>query len=213
MGGHVALLGDSILDNGAYVGTEPDVVTQLRTLLPAEWRASLLAVDGSTTADFVAQLTRVPVDATHLVISIGGNDAILNSDLLALPVSSSTDALMAFGERVDRFETNYRAAIDAARARCVNTTLCTIYNGNLGPVEAPLARIALMTFNDVILRVAFERRLNVIDLRLICTEAADYANPIEPSARGGRKIAAAIACSLGGRDEPPIHSRVYARYD
>jgi len=27
---------------------------------------------------------------------------------------------------------------------------------------------------------------------LICTEDADYANPIEPSARGGEKIARAI---------------------
>jgi hypothetical protein len=54
----------------------------------------------------------------------------------------------------------------------------------------------LCVFNDPILRVAFERRLTVIDLRLVCSEAADYANPIEPSSRGGAKIARAIIRAL-----------------
>jgi hypothetical protein len=54
-----------------------------------------------------------------------------------------------------------------------------------------------MMFNDVILRTAFMERLDVIDLRLVCSEACDYANPIEPSGEGSRKIALAIARSLG----------------
>ena len=48
-------------------------------------------------------------------------------------------------------------------------------------------------FNDRITRAAFARDLPVIDLRLICDQDEDYANPIEPSVRGGEKIAAAIA--------------------
>jgi hypothetical protein len=48
-------------------------------------------------------------------------------------------------------------------------------------------------FNDCITRAAFSRGLPVIDLRLICDQDEDYANPIEPSVRGGEKIAAAIA--------------------
>ena len=60
-----------------------------------------------------------------------------------------------------------------------------------------MARIGLRTFNDVILRVAFENRLAVIDLRLVCSEPADYANPIEPSGGGGLKIATAIARAAG----------------
>jgi hypothetical protein len=35
-------------------------------------------------------------------------------------------------------------------------------------------------------------------LRLICDEDADFANPIEPSARGGAKIAQAISKFAGG---------------
>jgi hypothetical protein len=210
MGGHVVLLGDSILDNGAYVGPGPDVATQLRALLPAPWRATLLAVDGSTARDLGGQLAKIPPDVTHLVISLGGNDAILNSDLLGLTVSSTAEAISAFAVRADAFERDYRAAISAACALGRRTTVCTIYNGNLSVIEAQLARIALRVFNDVILRVAFERRLDVIDLRLICSDAADYANEIEPSVRGGGKIAAAIARSLGVMDPDVLSSRVYA---
>jgi hypothetical protein len=54
-----------------------------------------------------------------------------------------------------------------------------------------------MMFNDVILRAAFQQSLAVIDLRLICSEPSDYANPIEPSGSGGAKIARAIAAALG----------------
>ena len=55
------------------------------------------------------------------------------------------------GERVNRFEAAYRAAIEKALSLKKQTIVCTIYNGNLAPEEASLARIALMTFNDVIM--------------------------------------------------------------
>ncbi len=207
---HIVLLGDSVFDNRSYTGGEPDVVGHLRTILPTPWRASLCAVDGSTTADLGAQLSRVPADASHVVISIGGNDALLSSDLLARPVTSTTEALALFGDRVGCFEMAYQAAIEGAVELGRHTTTCTIYNGNLDPDQAGLARIALMMFNAVILRVAFARRLSVIDLRLICNEAVDYANPIEPSGRGGWKIAEAIARSTGALDERPRRSEVFA---
>ncbi len=207
---HVALLGDSIFDNRSYTRGEPDVVSHLRSLLPADWRASLFAVDGSVTRDLAGQLRRVATDVTHLVISVGGNDALMNMDLLALPVSSTKEALRLFGARVTQFESDYRAAIDSALALGRPTTTCTIYNGNLPADQAATARIALMLFNDVILRVAFEHRLTVIDLRLICNEPADYANPIEPSGRGGRKIADAIVRAMGVVAGTIEQTRVYA---
>jgi len=61
------------------------------------------------------------------------------------------------------------------------------------PRQAALGRVALMLFNDAILRTAFEIRAGVIDLRLVCGEPSDYANPIEPSGSGGLKIARAVA--------------------
>lgn len=198
MSRHVVLLGDSIFDNAAYTGREPDVVQHLRSILPFGWQATLLALDGAVTFDLSSQVQEVPADASHLVVSVGGNDALRNTDMLALRVRSTAEALDLFHTRVQTFEERYRSAVEEVLELGRPTTLCTIYNGNLpDPDYARHARIALALFNDVILRAAFEFRLPVIELRLVCAEPADYANPIEPSGRGGRKIALAVARSVG----------------
>jgi hypothetical protein len=132
------------------------------------------------------------------VVSIGGNDALLNADLLETSVESTTEALELFHDRIRSFEASYRQAVERVLRLRLPTALCTIYNGNLpDPQQARVARVALMMFNDVIFRTAFEHGLPVLDLRLVCSEPEDYANPIEPSGRGGAKIAQAIAQMMG----------------
>lgn len=194
---HVVLLGDSIFDNAAYTRGGPDVITQLRGILPDGWRATLGAVDGATTHDMARQLRELPSDVTHLVLSVGGNDALGHMDLLDLRVRSSAEVLDQLAMAAGEFEARYRRTVNALLERRAPLTLCTIYNGNFPDVDFQrLASTALTVFNDVILRVAFERALAVIDLRLVCSEPADYANPIEPSSRGGAKIAEAINGAL-----------------
>jgi hypothetical protein len=200
---HVVLLGDSIFDNASYTQGAPDVISHLDATLPSGWRASLLAVDGSVTDDLREQIGQVPADATDLVLSIGGNDALSNIDILKLPVSSTAEALELFGERSSAFRSSYVAALDLLLALGRPTTVCTVYEGNLEPEIAVRARLALTFFNDVILRTAFERNVDLIDLRLVCTEASDFANPIEPSGSGGAKIAKAIRTALGAREARP----------
>jgi hypothetical protein len=195
--GHIVLLGDSIFDNGSYTRGEPDVAGHLASVIPWTWRATLLAVDGARTEDVGSQLDRVPQDATHLVVSVGGNDALSNSDLLETSVRSTSETLLMFADRLDAFEQTYRTTIDRIVTLGREVAICTIYNGALDPELARPARVALMTFNDIILRVAFAHRATVIDLRSICVERSDYANPIEPSGKGGWKIAAAIARAVG----------------
>jgi hypothetical protein len=71
--------------------------------------------------------------------------------------------------------------------------VCTIYYPRFPePLMQRLAMAALTVFNDVIVREAVGAGLPLLDLRLICEEDSDYANPIEPSASGGEKIAGAI---------------------
>ena len=155
------------------------------------------------------QTPEIPGDATHLVVSIGGNDALGYADLLESPATSTADALRLFGEAVERFEGSYRSAVRPVFAGGLPTTLCSIYNGAFGePEHAARARVALMMFNDVILRVAFEHHASVIDLRLVCNERADYANPIEPSGQGGMKIAKAIVRATG-RGPAGRHSAIF----
>ena len=194
---HVVLLGDSIFDNAAYVRGGPDVAAHLAGMLPPGWRATLLAVDGAVIDGVAAQLARVPADATHLVLSAGGNDALGHAGLLDRPARSSAEVLGWLADAAAGFEGRYRRLLRALAAHAARPTVCTIYNGNLGPPSDRLAAVALAVFNDAILRVAAEHRMPVIELRHVCTEPADYANPIEPSVRGGAKIARAIARAVG----------------
>jgi GDSL-like Lipase/Acylhydrolase family len=196
MAEEIVLLGDSIFDNTTYTRGEPDVVTHLRSMLPGDWRATLLAVDGSTTKDITGQISRVSPEASHLVVSIGGNDALANIDLIVPPADGAQKALMLLPARVEDFERSYRAALAATLELGLPTTVCTIYNGQFSENTATI-RMAVAAYNDVILRVAFEHGLAVIELRHVCRNPEDYANPIEPSGRGGRKIAKAIAGAVG----------------
>jgi GDSL-like Lipase/Acylhydrolase family len=194
---HVVLLGDSIFANAAYTHGGPDVLTHLQRVLPVNWRGTLCAVDGATTRDLASQLASVPSDASHLVVSIGGNDALQNSDLLSMRVASSAQALQAFADRLAPFERAYRSAIRDVVALGHPTAVCTIYNGALERDRAAIARLGVALFNDAILRTAMHLGLDIVELRTVCTDPADYANPIEPSVQGGLKIARTIARAVG----------------
>ena len=54
-------------------------------------------------ADLPLQLQRLPTDATHLVVSIGGNDALGESGLLDRKVTSLGEALELITEVRERF--------------------------------------------------------------------------------------------------------------
>jgi hypothetical protein len=204
---HIVLLGDSIFDNATYVDGGPDVVTHLRRQLPDDWRATLSAVDGAVIEDVPRQLGCIPDDATHLVLSVGGNDALGHADLLDKAASSSAQVLGWLDDAARAFERRYADMLDAVLGRSLPLTLCTIYNGNLGPPTQRRATAALAVFNDVVLRAAAEHRLGVVELRLVCTGPLDYANPIEPSVRGGEKIARAIVRAVVER--PDDVARLY----
>jgi hypothetical protein len=191
---HVVLLGDSVFDNAVYVSGGPDVVSQLRTILPADWQASLLAVDGNVIADVPRQLAGRPRDASHLVVSVGGNDALRAAAVLEQPVQSVAHALAVLADVRDRFLAAYGTMLDAVQATGQPAALCTIYDPRYpDPQRRRLTAAALALLNDVITREVFARGLPLIDLRVLCGEDADFANPIEPSVQGGWKIAKAVA--------------------
>jgi lysophospholipase L1-like esterase len=200
--GHAILLGDSVFDNAAYVGAgDPDVVRQLQEQLPRGWQATLLAVDGSVIRNVRAQAGRLPADASHLILSVGGNDALGHARLLDAPARSMAEALSMLASAGDDFEREYQHMLEDLLGRRLPTAVCTIYNPRFADARMQkLAVTALCIFNDAITRAAFARGLPLIDLRLVCDDERDYANPIEPSARGGAKIAAAITRIVTAHD-------------
>jgi hypothetical protein len=205
------LLGDSIFDNARYVPGGSPIVEQLRSRLPRGWRATLLAVDGSVVNDVVGQTARLPADASHLVVSAGGNDALENSGIVEEAAISAAEGFSRLAAVRERFRQNYQHMLQSVLAAGKPTAVCTVYDSIPGLV--PEAVTALSVFNDVILREAFRVRLPVLDLRLICDEVRDYSthSPIEPSQHGGLKIVLGIARLVMAHDfrrgESVVHGK------
>lgn len=191
---HVVLLGDSILDNGAYTDGGPAVVDQLREVLGSDSAVTLLAVDGARIEDVAIQTGSIPPDATHLVVSMGGNDALDAIAVLSESVDTVGEGLLRMEPVLNRFEDAYLDAMTVLQERPIHVIACTIYNGRFEPgPEQRMITTAARLFNDVIIGLGAGMGFEIIELRRVCTEAEDYANPIEPSEIGGSKIAAAIA--------------------
>ena len=207
---HIILAGDSIFDNGRYVRSgEPDVSSQLQGLMDEGDKVSLLAVDGHVINNVEGQLRNLPNDTTHLVISIGGNDTLRILGELSSTTKNIGDSLLKLHDLRESFESDYIEMLTNALSFNIPTTLCTIYHpcfdhsemervsdymeyGVNSETSQKMAMTALPIFNDIIFQEAVNFNLPVIDLRLIFNDKSDYANPIEPSAIGGQKMAKVI---------------------
>lgn len=196
MPGHIVLLGDSIFDNAVYVPGGPSVIEHLRRMLPRDWQGTLAAVDGAVVSSVSRQIERIPSDATHLVLSIGGNNALQISGPLHNEADSVGAGLEQLTAAMQTFATEYRNLVCEMRALHKPLAICTIYDAIPGLSAAE--RGGLCLFNDVITRTAFAANATLIDLRTICHEVNDYStlSPIEPSAAGGGKIVRAIIDAL-----------------
>ena len=190
---HLVLLGDSILDNAAYVPGRPAVVNQVRNRMPAGWEVSLCARDGSVINDVHRQLASMPAQSTHLVVSAGGNHVLFEAGILQEAIGTVGEGLRRIAEVRSRFEDDYRRLLQSIAERRLPTIVCAIYNP-CSPDELLQREMvtALSIFNDGTIAEARKFGFPVIDLRAVCTEAADFANEIEPSSQGGAKIADAI---------------------
>jgi hypothetical protein len=108
------------------------------------------------------------------------------------------------------FAKSYGAMLDGVLARKLPAAVCTIYEARYqDPTTRQIAGAGLTVFNDVIMREAFARGMPVIDLRLVFDEDSDYANDIEPSVKGGAKIAKVIATLVTTHDFTQRRSEVY----
>lgn len=197
---HAVLLGDSILDNGAYVAGGLPVVDQLRSELSGEWRTTLLARDGAVITGVQAQIRQLPGDASHLVFSVGGNDAIRFGYILQSPAATANATLRELGRAQAAFQDDYEQLIRTICELGLPAVGCTIYDAVPGLRSSE--RLALCLFNDVIIRTLADWQIPILDLRAVCNEPADYStvSPIEPSAIGGLKIAKAVQRILDGHD-------------
>ncbi|MEM6422156.1 MAG: SGNH/GDSL hydrolase family protein [Pseudomonadota bacterium] len=193
----ILLLGDSMIDNAAYVRPgEPDVPAQIRAALP-DHDVIMRAVDGQVAADVTAGLARDPLPSGAVVfMTAGGNDALMEIGALGDPAEITfAQAMERLVDLREGFRSRYAPLLDRL-SEAAAVMVGTVYNPRFTGDEAPLQRAsegALSAFNDVITEEAGRRGYRVLEMRHVISSAGDYANPIEPSAAGGAKIAAAVA--------------------
>ncbi|WP_430452751.1 SGNH/GDSL hydrolase family protein [Rhodopirellula europaea] len=190
---HITLIGDSIFDNKTYVPDGKSVHEHLMDQLVSPDTASLVAVDGAIVNSVLRQIERIPKETTHLVLSVGGNDALyLQLSVMGESSDSVHSSLSKMKATLQTFEQQYKQVICELQRLELPLTVCTIYDAVPGLDDASLAGLAII--NDIITRIAFKEKLTLIDLRLLCDEIGDYSqvSPIEPSHSGGQKIASAI---------------------
>jgi hypothetical protein len=169
-------------------------------------------MDGATTLSIPRQLKDL-TGVTHLVMSVGGNDALGDVSVLGARVGRVGDGLHVIELIRKKFQTQYIKALEMLCQTGLRAVVCTIYDRV--PILREPQRAALACFNDVITREAFLARVPVLDLRLLCREFTDYSkvSPIEPSDKGGNKIALAISQIVTAHDFSRGQSTIYGAPD
>ncbi len=196
----LVLLGDSIIDNGVYVVDDGKSVLEHLQDVVTNFEIDQRALDGAMCSHvFDRQLTSTEDYSSHAVLSVGGNDAFGNIHLLeSTDQQTFIESLLVLSEIQEAFRDSYRQLLDALRASFHRCLVMTIYRPRfaLDGYPAPFqkaAETALSVYNDVIQEEAGSRNFDLLDLRRVCNENEDFANPIEPSDQGGRKIANEIS--------------------
>lgn len=205
----IALMGDSIFDNRMYVKRGYSVIEQFNQMPDTDWKAELLAVDGNVTKNVVTQCQKISAETTHLIISVGGNDALSCLNIFEKPASSVNEVMELLTVIKDQFQSDYKEMIDALIKTNKKLAVCTVYDTIPGIEKRVLTALAL--FNEVILKEAFRHKIPVIDLRLIFNNNEDYSSlsPIEPSEIGGEKLVAVILQCLEQHDFSDSKSLIY----
>ena len=168
-----------------------------------------LAVDGHKINDITNQLYNLPQDTTDIFVSIGGNDGLDNLSIFRNRVNTVGEALRHMYAIGKKFKRKYSSMIDSVSSYSIPTTFCSIYyprfdSRSLNRIEHYMSNLpngneiqemvmaAETIFNDIISYEIFKRKIPLIDLRVLCDDDEDFANPIEPSSIGGMKIARMI---------------------
>ena len=189
---HVILLGDSVFDNNIYITSGNSVMKHLAEITPEHVTFTLIAKDNTKTSAMQEQLRNIPNDATHLIVSCGGNDALANTDIFQLQCKNVAEALALVEQRIRIFDVDHARMILWLAKFNLPTTLCTIYDADFPYPDNIVVKSALRMFNEIIMTNSILANMPVLDLRNIFTESRDFVNTWEPSRVGGQKLAESL---------------------
>jgi hypothetical protein len=187
----IVLLGDSILKNNSYVpdGKAVDNIIEERSLKnDKNIELYSLAENNSKIVDVYSQINKIPLDinnkSTNIFLSSGGND------ILSFYVDQH-------GDTTDTGFLNTMLAAYKKLVKSIQTrmNLCQIV---LLDVYYPTCnqfaqyKPILEEWNSLIANYARENSLGLLQISQIVTSNDDFTLGIEPSEKGGEKIAQSI---------------------
>jgi hypothetical protein len=187
----IVLLGDSILKNNSYVpnGKAVDNIIEERSLKNnTNIELYSLAENNSKIVDVYSQINKIPLDinnkSTTIFLSSGGND------ILSFYVDQQGDPTDT--EFLNTMLADYKKLIKSIQTRmdlCQIVLLDVYY-----PTSNQFAQYKpiLEQWNSLIATYARENSLGLLQISQIVTSNDDFTLGIEPSEKGGEKIAQSI---------------------
>jgi hypothetical protein len=181
----VVLLGDSILKNNSYVpdGKGIDNILEERSV-----KIQSLAVNSSKIVDVYSQINKIPIElnnkSTTIFLSSGGND-ILSFYVDQHGDPNDTGFLNTMMAAYKKLVKSIQTRMDLSKI-----VLLDIYypTSNQYAQYKPL----LVKWNDLIANYARENSLGLLQISQSVTSSEDFTLGIEPSEKGGEKIAQGI---------------------
>ena len=192
---NVYLLGDSIIKNDSYVTRGRSVEYHINTMLKSNKKGDgvnviNLAIDNSCINDIYEQLRYIPENSKDgmIFLSVGGNDIlkkyvyIYNTDFIGLP-----NLFKKYKDLVERIKTQYPQH---------KLVLMNIYYPPNKQIFSPFYPL-ITEWNKCLLSVSDDISVSdIIHIDEIMTETDDFVDNIEPSEKGGEKIANLITTHI-----------------
>jgi hypothetical protein len=187
----IVLLGDSILKNNSYVpdGKAVDnIIEEISLKNDKNIELYSLAENNSKIVDVYSQINKIPLDinnkSTTIFLSSGGND------ILSFYVDQQGDPTDT--EFLNTMLADYKKLIKSIQTRmdlCQIVLLDVYYpTSNQFVQYKPI----LEQWNSLIATYARENSLGLLQISQIVTSNDDFTLGIEPSEKGGEKIAQSI---------------------
>jgi len=177
----VVLIGDSMLNNSAYVSANQSVPDLLSKELVGNTVYNF-AKDGSTINDCYAQLDKISTNLnksnTSIVVSCGGNN-ILNSHSL-----KKSDMNNLFNE--------YSKLLKSIKTRVPNSSLYVLNLYTPTNSHYLSYHSAIEQWNQLLTNNKSKLQYKIIDTSSLLVTDKDFTYNIEPSKKGGTKIVKAI---------------------
>lgn len=178
----VVLVGDSILNNGNYVGSTHTVFVNVKK---HNDNTVLLAKDNAVISDVVGQLEQFPDklnnDNTHVFLSIGGNDLLNHYSRNNVKDLSFVDSI---------FEKYKKLVVDIKHKYRFNLRLLNIYY----PADESYLKFhkIIKRWNTKNLAFSKEMGLKTVDISNKLYKKIHFTKGIEPSVSGSKILAKAI---------------------